>query len=94
MLKAISEISKENDEANKLLPEFDKIDKELNKVELVSTKTDGTKYDFNGFLLLLEFIKTIHNYEIALNEAINDRTELRILINNLNNDYIQNVQKK
>ena len=94
MLKAVSEISKENDEANKLLPEFDKIDKELNKVELVSTKTDRTKYDFNGFLLLLEFIKTIHNYEIALNEAINDQTELRILINNLNNDYIQNVQKK
>ena len=87
MLKAISEFSKENDEANKLHPEFDKIDKELDKVELVSTKTDGTVYDFNGFLLPLKFIKTIHNYEIALNEGIHDQTELRILINNLNIDY-------
>ena len=54
-LKAVDEISKKNVEANKLLSEFDKIDKALDKAELVCTKTDGTKYDFNRFLLPLKF---------------------------------------
>ena len=53
-LKVIDEISKKNDEANKL---------EL--VELVCTKTDGTKYGLNRFSLPLKFIKKIHNYEIT-----------------------------
>ena len=35
----------------------------------------------------LEFIERIHNHEITLDEAINDHTELEILINKLNNDY-------
>ena len=91
-LKAIDEISKKNDEANKLLPEFKKIDETLDNAELVCTKTDGTKYDFNRFLLPLKFFKKIYNYEITLNEAINDQTELKILINKLNNDY--NKKKK
>ena len=56
MLKAIRDISKKSDEANKLLSEFDKIDKALDKAELVCTKTDGTKYDFNRLLLPLKFI--------------------------------------
>ena len=43
MLKAISEISKENNEANKLLSEFGKIDKTLDNAELLCTKPDGTK---------------------------------------------------
>ena len=86
-LKAIGEISKKNDEANKLLSEFRKIDETLDNAELVCTKTDGTKYDFNRFSLPLKFIEKIHNYKITLNEAIDDQTELRILINNLNNDY-------
>ena len=47
-----------------------------------------------SFLLLLKFIKEIHNYEITLNDAINDQTELRILINNLNNDYNTKISKK
>ena len=55
-LKAIGEISKKNDEANKLLSAFDKIDKALDKAGLVCTKTDGTKYNFNRFLLPLKFI--------------------------------------
>ena len=55
-LKAIDEINKNNIEANKLLPEFDKIDKTLNKAELVCTKTDGTKYNFNIFALPFKFI--------------------------------------
>ena len=86
-LKAIGEISKKNDEANKLLSEFRKIDETLDNAELVCTKTDGTKYDFNRFLLPLKFIEKIHNYEITLDEARNYQTELRILINKLNNGY-------
>ena len=86
-LKAIGEISKKNNETDKLLSEFKKIDETLDNAELVCTKTDGTKYDFNSFSLPLKFIEKIHNYKITLNEAIDDQTELRILINNLNNDY-------
>ena len=42
---------KKNAEANKLLPEFRKIDGTPDNVELICTKTDGTKYDFNHFSL-------------------------------------------
>ena len=63
-LKAIDEISKKNHEANKLLPEFKKIDRILDKAEIVSTKTDGTKYDFNRFVLPLKFIEKIRNYKL------------------------------
>ena len=42
---------KKNAEANKLLPEFRKIDGTPDNVELVCRKTDGTKYDFNHFSL-------------------------------------------
>ena len=52
MLKAIGKISKRNDEANKLLSEFRKIDKTLDNAVVVGTKTDGTKYDFHRFLLM------------------------------------------
>ena len=68
------------------MPKFKKIDRTLDKVELVSTKTDRTKYDFNRFALPLKFIEKSYNYEITLNEAIDDHTELKILINKLNND--------
>ena len=84
MLKAIDKISK-NEEANKLLPKFKKIDKELKKAELVCIKTDGTKYDFNRCLFPYSFIGEIYYYEITLSEAINNETELKILINKLNN---------
>ena len=93
-LKAIDEISRKNDEANKLLSEFRKIDETLDNAELVCTKTDGTKYDFNRFLFPLKFIEKIHNYEITLDEAIEEQTELRILINKLNNDYKPRIPKK
>ena len=76
------------------MPEFDKINKALDKAEFLSAKTDGTKYDFNRFLFPLKLIKKIHNYEITLNEAINNQTELRILINNLDNDYNPKSSKK
>ena len=78
----------------KLLPEFRKIEREHKNVELVCTKTDGTKYDFNRFLLPFQFIEKNYNYEITLNEAINDQTEFKILINKLNNDYNPRRSKK
>ena len=71
MLKAIGKISKKNDEANKLLFEFRKIDETLDNAEVVCTKTDGVKYDFNRFLFPLKFIEKIYNYEITLDEARN-----------------------
>ena len=46
-LKAISEIGRKNDETNKIL--LKKIDAKLDTPELVCTKTDGSKYDFNRF---------------------------------------------
>ena len=67
--------------------EVKKIDAKLDTAELVCTKTDGTKYNFNIFALPLKFIEKIHNYEITLDEAINDQKDLNILINKLNNDY-------
>ena len=42
MLKAISEIGRKNNEANKILLNVKKTDAKLNTVELVCTKTDGT----------------------------------------------------
>ena len=39
-------------------------------------------------------MKKIHNYEITLNEAKNNQTELGILINKLNNDYNSKNLKK
>ena len=67
--------------------------RKLDKAELVSTKTDGTKYDFNRFALPLKFIEKIHNHEITLDEAIEEQTELRKLINKLN-EIVQEFQKK
>ena len=66
---------------------FKKIDKTLQNADLVCTKTDGTPYNFNPFFLPLKFIEKIHNYEIILDEATNDQTKLKILINKLNNDF-------
>ena len=69
------------------MPKFIKLDEALESVELVCTKTDGTKYDFNRFSLTLKFITKIHNYKITLDEAMKKQAELGILINKLNNDY-------
>ena len=49
-------LAKKNNEANKLLIEFEKIDRRLDKAELVCTKTDETKYNFNIFAVPLKFI--------------------------------------
>ena len=91
-LKAIGEISKKNEEANKILSEFKKIDETLDNVELVCTKTDGIKYDFNCFSLPLKTIEKIHNYEITLDEAVEEQNELRTLINKLN-EYGPRIKK-
>ena len=80
-------LEKKNDKASKLLSEFKKVDETLDNTELVCTKTDRTKYDFNRFLLPLKFIEKNHNYESTLDEARNYQTELGILINKLNNDH-------
>ena len=50
--------------------------------------------DFNCFSLPLRFIEKIHDYKITLNEAIEDQTKLKILINKLNNDYNPRRTKK
>ena len=92
-LKAANEISK-NDEANKLVLKFIKLDGKPENVELVYAKTDGTKYDFNRVLLPFKFIGKIYRDEITLNEAIEKQTKLEILINKLNNDYNRRSKKK
>ena len=89
-LRELKNINKSNtlkaiNEANKLVPKFRKIDRTLDKAEPVSTKADGTKYDFNCFTPPSKFVEKIHNYEITLNEAISDQVELEILINKLSN---------
>ena len=86
-------LAKKCAEANKLVLEFKKIDKVFKNVELVCTKTDGTKYDFNRFFLPLKFIAKIHNYEITLDKAIDDQTKLKILINKLNEHNPRNTKK-
>ena len=68
-----------------LLSELNKIDKTLHNAELVCTKTDGTKYDFNRFSLPLKFIEKIYKYEITLNETKEKQAKLKELINKLNN---------
>ena len=88
-LKAIGEISKKNDKGNKLLSEFRQID----ETELVCTKTDGTKYNFNIFALPLKFIEKTHNYEITLDEAMDDQEKLEKLISRLENYNAKNKKK-
>ena len=56
-LKAIGEISKRNAESNRTLLDIKKIDTKLDTAELVCTKTDGTKYNFNTFALPLKCVK-------------------------------------
>ena len=97
-LKAINEISKKNAEANKLVPKFIELDGSLENVELVFTKTDGTKYEFNCFSLPVKFIAKIHNSEITLEEAMQDQTKTKILINKLSKGYnpinLKNIKEK
>ena len=92
-LRIADKISWKNDEANNLLSRFKKINKTLENADLVCTKTDGTNYDFNRLSLLLKFIERIHNDEISLDEAINNQTELKLLIYKLNKYNPKNPKK-
>ena len=61
----------------------------LDNAELVCTKIDGTKYNFNIFALPLKVVEKLHNYKITQDEGI----EQRKLINNLNG-YGPRIKKK
>ena len=77
------------------MPRFNKIDRTLDKAELVCTKTDvEPNMTLTVFTFPLKFIGKNHNYEITLDEAIEEQTELRTLINKLNNDYNLRIPKK
>ena len=91
-LKVIDHIGRKSANTNKILRNIKKINNKLESAELVCIKTDGTKYDFNIFTLPLRFAEKIHNYEFTLDKAINNQTELSILINKLT--IIQEFQKK
>ena len=67
----MAKLAKKNEEANKLLSEFKKIDETLANAELVCTKTDGTK----SFFASIKIYWKIYNYEITLKEAKNKQTE-------------------
>ena len=92
-LKATGEISRKNDETNRLLSEVRKIDEILDNAEFVCTKTDGTKYNFNIFALSLKFIEKIQNFEITLDEAMDDQEKLEKLISRLENCNTKNKKK-
>ena len=80
-------------EVKKIVLEVKKIDTKLNLLidtELVCTKTDGTKYDYNVFALQLKFVEKICNYEITLAETIDDQTKLEKLILKLKNYKAKN----
>ena len=80
------------------MPKFIELDGSLENVELVFTKTDGTKYDFNCSSLPVKFIAKIHNSEITLEEAMKDQTKTKILINKLSKGYnpinLKNIKEK
>ena len=91
-LEAINEISK-NDEANKLLPEFRRINDKLENPELVCTKTDRAKYDLYRFSLPFKFIEKIYKYKITPDEAIEKQAKLKEIIKKLNNYGPRNPEK-
>ena len=85
--------NKKNAESNKLVPKFIELYETLEKVDLVCTKTDETKYDFNRSLLPLKFIAKIYNYKITLDKAIQDQTKLGVSIKKLNDYNLINTEK-
>ena len=89
-LKVIDDIRRKNDEANKILLDVKKIDDKLDIAEIVCRKTDETKFNFNIFVLPLKFVEKIYNYEITLDEAMDDQTKLEKLIIRLENHSATN----
>ena len=90
----MAKLAKKNDEANKLLSEFKNRDETLDNAELVCAKTDGTKYNFNIFALPLKFIEIFHNYEITLDEAMDNEEKLEKLIIRLENYGAKSNKKR
>ena len=77
-LEAIDKFRRKNNEAKDLVFKIKKIDTELDTANLAYTKTDGkTKFDFNLFKSQLKFSRKIHNYEITLDEAIEEKEKLK-----------------
>ena len=94
-LEAIDEIRRKNDEAKDLVSKIKKINTELDTAELVSTKTDGkTKYDFNIFTIPLKSARKINNYEINLDEAVDDQEKLENSIIRLENYKPRKTKKE
>ena len=85
-LEAIDKFRRKNDEAKDLVFKIKKIDTEIDTAQFVCAKTDGkTKYDFNLFTSPLKFVTKIHNYEMTLDEAIDDQGKLENSIIRLEN---------
>ena len=93
-LKVINEIRRKNHEADKILLDVTKTDTKLDTEGHVCTKTDGTKYEFNILAPTLKFVEKIHNYEIVLDEAIEDQNKLEKLIFRLNNCNAKSKKEK
>ena len=71
------------------------IDDWLEKAQLICTKTDGkTKYNFSNFTFPAKFASKIYNKYFTLEEANDNQLELKILINNLNNNYNPKNKRK
>ena len=65
-----------------------KTDDWLDTAQLICTKTDmKIKYNFSNFTFPSKFASKIYNKNLTLQEAKYDQQKLKILINNLNNDY-------
>ena len=90
--KVIDDIRRKNDEVNKILLKVKNIDAKLDTAELVCTKTDGTKCEFNIFALPINLLKNF-NYEIILDEAIDDQPKLEKLIIRLENYKAKKFKK-
>ena len=87
-LKEIHFFSTLSDEAKKLMTNIKQLDDWLDTAQLVCTKTDGkTKYDFSNFTFSWKFASKIYNKDITLKKAKDNQEEIKILINNLNNNY-------
>ena len=71
------------------------IDGWLEKAQLICTKTDGkTKYNFSNYTFPAKFASKIYNKYFTLEEVKDNQLELKILINNLNNNYNPKDKRK
>ena len=95
MLEAIDKIRRKYDEAKDFVFKIKKIDAERDTAELACTKSDGkTKYDDNLFTSPLKFARKTHNYEITLDEAIENQDKLENLIIRLENYKPRKTKQK